>query len=200
MLTDGYHDIPAGKVAAIVTHLEMRRPAATPPGRIPDGLTLDPVTKAAPDWYRDLFMRVGGMDWLWFSRMELDDAALAAILHDPQVALYALMREGVAHGMVELDFRQPGECELAFFGLTSDLIGQGAGRFMMNHAIRTAWSRPISRLHVHTCTLDSPQALGFYQACGFVACRQQVEIADDPRLQGSLPPDAGAHVPVFPVR
>ncbi len=199
MLTDGYHDIPAGKVASIVTHLEMCERVATRPARVPEGLKLEQVTQPAPDWYRDLFMRIGGLDWLWFSRLGLDDAALGEILHDPQVDLYALMRDGTAHGMVELDFRQPDECELAFFGVTSELIGQGAGRYMMNHAITTAFARPISRFHVHTCTLDSPQALGFYQNCGFVAYRQQVEIANDPRLNGQLPLDAGAHVPIYPL-
>lgn len=199
MLRDGYHDIPAGKIAAIVTHLEMREQVATQPACAPDGLTLEIVKRPEPDWYRDLYLRVGGLDWLWFSRLELDDAALAAILHDPEVELYALKQDGVAQGMVELDFRKSNECELAFFGLTSKLIGQGAGRYMMNHAIARAWSRPIDRFHVHTCTLDSPQALGFYQRCGFVAHRQQVEIADDPRLCGALPRDAGTHVPLFPV-
>ncbi|MDU9003079.1 GNAT family N-acetyltransferase [Sedimentitalea todarodis] len=198
MLTDGSHDIPAGKVAAVVTHLEMREEVTTRPASMPEEATLQSVKQPEPDWYRDLFMRVGGLDWLWFSRLELDDAALGAILHDPDVELYALMQDGIAQGMVELDFRQSDECELAFFGLTSKLIGQGAGRYMMNHAIARAWSRPISRFHVHTCTLDSPQALGFYQGSGFVARRQQVEIADDPRLTGVVPRDAGTHVPLFP--
>ena len=199
MLSDGYHDIPAGKVAAIVTHLEMRAPVTARSTKTPDGLTLEIVERSEPDWYRDLFMRVGGVDWLWFSRLGLDDAALVSILHDPDVDLYVLMQDGVAQGMVELDFRKPGECELAYFGLTAKLIGQGAGRYMMNHAIAQAWSRPISCFHLHTCTLDSPQALGFYQGCGFVTRRQQVEIADDPRLVGVLPRDAAPHVPMFPI-
>lgn len=197
MLKDGYHDIPAGKIAAIVTHLEMREQAMMRPLSAPEGLTLETVKQPDCEWYRDLFMRIGGQDWLWFSRLELDDAALGAILNDPDVELYALMQDGVAQGMVELDFRQPDECELAFFGLTAQMIGQGAGRLMMTHAIARAWARPISRFHLHTCTLDSPQALGFYQRFGFVAYRRQVEIADDPRLSGGLPRDAGAHVPIL---
>ncbi len=198
MLSDGCHDVPAGKIATVVTHLDMTEPVAGRTVALPDGLAFERVQRPEPEWYRDLFLRVGGLDWLWFSRLGLEDAALVAILHDPDVELYALMRNGTAEGMVELDFRKAGECELAFFGLTARLIGQGAGRYMMAQAIDRAWSRPISRFHVHTCTLDSPQALGFYQRCGFVTRRQQVEIADDPRLGGGLPRHAGPHVPIFP--
>lgn len=197
MLDKGFHDVPPGSLATVVTHLEMRAPAAPRPVPIPDGLTLRHVQAPAPDWYRDLFTRVGGHDWLWFSRLVMDDTELADILHDPRVAVYALEQDGRAEGLMELDFRVNAECELAFFGLTGKLIGTGAGRYLMNAAITRAWARPIDRFHVHTCTLDHPAALGFYRRSGFVPIRQQVEIAEDPRVSGLLPDHAGAHIPVF---
>ncbi|MEX0284256.1 MAG: GNAT family N-acetyltransferase [Paracoccaceae bacterium] len=197
MIADGFHDIPPGKVATIVTHLEM---TARMPERIvpaPEGLAFERLETPTPDLYRDLMYRVGGHAWLWFSRLALDDAALSAIIHDPLCPLYTLTRNGRAEAMLELDFRVQGECELAFFGVTPTLIGTGAGRFLMNQAIRLAWDHPISRFHVHTCTLDSPGALAFYQRSGFKPIRQQVEITDDPRVTGILPPDAGPHIPVI---
>jgi GNAT superfamily N-acetyltransferase len=84
-----------------------------------------------------------------------------------------------------------------YFGLTPALIGTGAGRYLMNHAITTAWTRPIKRFHVHTCTIDSPQALSFYMRSGFVAYARQIEVADDPRLIGMLERDAGPGVPII---
>ena len=197
MLTNGFHDVPPGKVAAVVTHLEMRaRPGARPaPGAA--AWPIRRVEAPALDWYRDLFLRVGGQDWLWFSRMGMGDAELSAILSDPNVHVYAVEKDGQAEGLLELDFRVSGECELAYFGLTPALVGQGMGRALMNFAIEAAWSAPISRFHVHTCTLDSPQALGFYIRSGFTPYRQQIEIADDPRLTGDLPMEAGPHVPLF---
>ena len=47
MLSDGYHDIPPGKVAAVVTHLEMREPAPLRPVPAPEGVSLERVE--APD-------------------------------------------------------------------------------------------------------------------------------------------------------
>ena len=195
MLPDGYSDVPQGKLAAVVTHLQMfARPA--PRAAASPGAELVAHAEPDPEWYRALFTRIG-RDWLWFSRLGMDDAALRAILHDPQVAVFSLRRAGEDLGLLELDFRIAGECELAYFGLAAELQGQGAGRWLMEEALTRAWAAPITRLHVHTCTLDSPAALAFYIRSGFTPYRRQVEIADDPRLTGDLPREAAPQVPVL---
>ena len=188
-------DVPQGKIAAVVTHLEMSaRPA---PRAVPD-VAADLVEHPKPDldWYRDLFTRVGG-DWMWFSRLGMPDDALSAILHRDDVHIYSVQVNGQDEGMLELDFRHAKECELGYFGLTSGMVGTGAGRWLMEHALTLAWAQPITRFHVHTCTLDSPQALAFYMRSGFTAYRRQVEIADDPRLIGVLPRDSSPQEPVI---
>jgi len=197
MLGDGYHDVPAGKLAMVVTHLEMHSPAPVRDVPLPEGIALRQVTPTL-DWYRDIFQRVGSQEWLWFGRLKMSDAELSAILNDPDVAFYTLSKDGQDEALLELDFRQKAECELAYFGLTPALIGAGAGRYLMNHAIATAWSKPIKRFHVHTCTIDSPQALAFYIRSGFTPYKRQIEIADDPRLTGMLGRDAGPNVPIIP--
>ena len=130
-LPDGYLDVPEGKIAAIVTSLEMR---ASPPIRAERAdapWRLERFERPALDWYRDLYRRVG-QEWLWFSRLQLTDDALAPILHDPAIEIHALIAEsGRAEGLLELDFRVAGECELAFFGVAAPLIGTGAGRWLM---------------------------------------------------------------------
>jgi ribosomal protein S18 acetylase RimI-like enzyme len=78
-----------------------------------------------------------------------------------------------------------------------DVIGRGAGRLMMNAAIRRAFAKPIHRFVVHTCSLDHPEALGFYIRSGFVPYRRAIEIADDPRLAGHLSPHAAPQVPIL---
>lgn len=195
MLNDGFHDVPDGKLAMVVTHLEMRAPAPLREVSLPDGLRLQQVTPTL-DWYRDIFRRVG-QDWLWFGRLKKSDAELQAQLSDPDTVFYTLTKDRQDEALLELKFTAEGTCELAYFGLTPALIGSGAGRYLMNHAIRTAWGRPISRLHLHTCTLDSPQALPFYIRSGFTPFKRQVEIADDPRLINLLDKDNGVHVPII---
>jgi GNAT superfamily N-acetyltransferase len=196
MLTDGFHPVPAGKLAMVVTHLEMRTPPEAKDQALPDGVTFRKVEPEC-SWYRDVFRRVGSLEWLWFGRAKMPDDELAAILSDPGVHVYTLRKDGIDHALLELDFRVPGACELAYFGLTPALIGSGAGRFLMTRAIELAFAEPIERFHLHTCTLDSAQALPFYIRSGFVPYAREIEIADDPRLTGVLPRDAGAHVPLI---
>ena len=139
-----------------------------------------------------------GAPWLWTARLRLDDAALGAIIDDPRVHHATLTRDGIDEALLELDFREEGACELSYFGLGPALIGTGAGRALMEEAIRRAWAEPISRFHVHTCTLDSPQAVAFYLRSGFRATHREVEIFDDPRHAGLLPTDAAPQVPLVP--
>jgi GNAT superfamily N-acetyltransferase len=192
----GYHDIPAGKLAAVVSYLEMlARPA---PRSEPDDApwTLRHVEHPALDWYRGLYRRVG-TDWLWSSRLGLSDADLTAIVSSPGVEVHALELNGRDEGILELDFRAEGECEIAFFGLGPSIVGTGAGRWLMTRAIARAWARPITRVWLHTCSLDSPVALGFYIRSGFTPYDRKVEVYDDPRLTGVLPRAAAPHVPVI---
>lgn len=197
MLNDGYVKVAAGKLVAAVTCLEMLSPArAARDLEPPAGYALELFRQPGLDWYRDLYRRIGA-DWLWASRLALGDDALSEIITDPGVEVRAVVVEGRAEGLMELDFRAGGECELAFFGLTKAAIGKGAGRWLMNRAIESAWAKPISRFWVHTCSLDSPQALDFYVRSGFVPYERMVEVFDDPRLTGVLPADAAPHVPIL---
>lgn len=195
-LRDGYTDIPSGRIAAIATTLEMLSPPAPTPSSRDLALDLRLVETAALGWYRDLFRQIGE-PWLWQSRLRLADDALSRILHDPAVEVWAASADGADVGLVELDFRQPGACELVYFGLTVPWTGRGAGHRLIRHAIARAWANPIRRFWVHTCTLDHPGALGFYIRSGFQPIGRQLEISPDPRLDGTLSPDAAPGVPVI---
>ena len=192
MLSEGHHDVPTGHVAAVVTHLEMH---ARPPRRdVPEahGVTVEewhPSLKA----YRDLFRAVGG-PWLWASRLFLDDETLGGINGDPLYETRVMRRGGTVIGILDLDFRSGGACELAYFGLVPGAVGAGLGRRLMETALDRAFRDGPLRFHVHTCTLDGPAALDFYRRSGFVPVRRQVEIMRDPRGD-LLPEDAAPQVP-----
>lgn len=153
------------------------------------------VAQPSLDEYRALY-RLAGEPWLWFSRLRMSDADLAAAIHHPAVDVFFLEQAGQPQELLELDRREFPEIELAYFGLAPSLIGQGAGRYLMAHAIAEAWRRQPSRFWVHTCTLDHPRAVEFYLKSGFQAYQRRVEIADDPRLAGQA---ALAALPSHPV-
>jgi GNAT superfamily N-acetyltransferase len=126
----------------------------------------------------------------------MDDADLHALLGDPGVETYEVAAVEPVVGLLELDFRVPGECELAFIGLVPELAGQGHGRWLLAEALRLAWREGVARVHVHTCTLDHPAALTAYQRAGFTAYKRGIERFPDPRLLGILPLDAAPQVPL----
>lgn len=192
----GYHNLPPGHLANVVTCLEMpARPELRPaPGL--DGLSLERMGAKDTARFRTLFEAIG-RDIMWFSRLIMPEEKLAAIIGDPQVESTALVKDGRDIGLLELDFREEGQCELSFFGLVPDAIGSGAGRFLMNEALTKAWARPITRLWVHTCTFDHPAALGFYQRSGFTPYQVMVEVHRDPRLTGHLPRNSNPHAPLI---
>lgn len=191
---DGIVDLPPGKIAAIATYLEMRTPPEPKPVRAHDG-GFEPIAGDLRR-YRALYRAVGE-PWLWFSRARLSDFRLRAILDDPRVEPLAFHAGGRDLGLIELDFRIPGQCELSFLGLVPDAIGQGLGRVLIQEAVRRAFAKPVERLWLHTCTLDHPAALPFYMAAGLRPFRRAIEIAEDPRLTGELPRDAAPHLPII---
>jgi GNAT superfamily N-acetyltransferase len=195
IVLNGYTDLPAGTIAAVVTYLDMRWPPSSTPHEAPAAWSLVPLSDDLAR-YRVLFRRVGE-PWLWFTRLIMTDEALRQIVENPKVQAFALRVADEDIGILELDFRQPEECELSFFGLVPEATGRGWGGVLIDEAIRRAWARPISRLWVHTCSLDHPHALGFYLRSGFKPYKRAVEIAEDPRLKGHLPRTAAPHWPLI---
>lgn len=190
-----YEPVPDGELAAVVTYLEMRSP---PQHEIPGSrLSLKRIEVPQPAHYRELF-RLIGAPWLWFSRLILDDAHLASMIQHPKVELYSVLDEdGREVGMIELDFREAHDCELAFIGIIPELSGKGHGRWLLAEAVGRAWREGVDRVHVHTCSLDHPAALSAYRRAGFVPYKRAIERFPDPRLLGILPLDCAPQIPVF---
>ena len=192
-----YERITSDEVAAVVTYLEMRSPPqhSVPPS----SLSLKRIEVPQPDHYCELF-RLIGAPWLWFSRLVIDEAHLAEIIQHPKVELFSVLDEtGREVGMLELDFREAGDCELAFIGLIPELSGKGHGRWLLAEAVRLAWREGVDRVHVHTCSLDHPAALAAYRRAGFVPYRRAIERFPDPRLRGILPKDCAPQIPLLGV-
>jgi len=194
MIPDGYTDLAPGKIAAVVTYLEMlERPVAA---KLSITVKLREIKNPDLNWYRGIFRRAGE-HWLWWSRLEMNDAQLGAVLNATTTELFIAQGDGMEIGMAELDRSIPDQVEIAFFGLYAEALGKGLGRPFMDALLDQAWTDSTARVWVHTCTLDSPVALPFYLKCGFVPYKRAIEVADDPRLRGVLPQSAAPQVPII---
>lgn len=195
-MTNGLHALGAAQLAALVTYLRHDLSAMPPRLPMPEGFVLRRLGADDRATYRRLFRAIGG-DWLWFSRLRLQDEELASILGDPAVKAHAIAGSGSDVGLLELDFRDATAPELAFCGVLPAMVGSGLGRAMIGEALHLARERGATSLHVHTCSLDHPRALTFYEKAGFRPYRRAVEIFDDPRLDGTLPRDVARQVPLL---
>lgn len=193
MIPDGYTHLAPGKIAAVVTYLEMLERSADASD---SSVRLKKVENPDLNWYREIFRRAGEQ-WLWWSRLEMDDPQLSGVLNAPTTELFIAESDQGEIGMAELDRAKPGEVEIAFFGLFAEALGKGLGRPFMMALLDRAWDRSTSRVWVHTCTLDNPAALPFYIKCGFTSYKRAIEVADDPRLRGILPESAAPQVPII---
>lgn len=196
-LKDEFTLVPPGQIAAVVTHLEMHaKPALRrEPGK-PGEYALRRMNRPVLSEYREIYRRVGEQ-WLWFSRLAMDDEALTTIVHDPAVEVHILRHRGRDEGILEVDFRKFPEVEISFLGVTGQLLGKGAGRYLMNRALEIAWARAPKRVTIHTCTLDHPRALEFYLKTGFTPYSRSIEVADDPRLHNVLPRQSAPQIPII---
>src|SRR5688572_33157808 len=93
----------------------------------PTPLSLHRIHPTA-DAYRALFRAVGA-PWLWFSRLVLPEGDLRAIIDHRGVEIFEVRDGEAAVGMLELDRRVAGACELSFVGLVASYAGQGHGRW-----------------------------------------------------------------------
>jgi len=154
-------------VATTVSYLEMRAPLGGDPVAPPsDDVDVSRLTRPGVAEYRELYRGVGE-SYVWTERLLMDDARLGIILADERVEVFVLREAGEQAGYVELDRRVEGEVEIAYFGLFPRFYRRGLGRYLLDWAIRRAWSYSVDRLWVHTCTLDHPRALPTYLAAGF---------------------------------
>lgn len=192
-LAAGKYDVPDDHVATVVTTLEMTVPTMATRLPFPAGIGARKENLGLDD-FRALFRKIG-TPWLWTSGLTAPDQEIIATLTDPNVDYWVIYQGQDAIALIEMDFRTARACELVLFGMMDTATGQGLGRPMMALAQVEAFARDITRFHVCTCHLDSPQALPFYLKAGFTPVKRAVEIFPDPRLSGHHSSDTAPHVP-----
>jgi GNAT superfamily N-acetyltransferase len=161
----------------ITTYLEMRSRDQLCPKRADARFQIR--EKRDRDWRfnRDLYLRVG-QQWDWIDKRPWTDDEwkeyAAAELHT-----FAGYYDKVLAGYYELRQDKGGGVEIAYFGLLPEFIGRGLGGALLTSAIEEAWSGPdgivTSRVWVHTCNRDHPQALANYQARGMIVYKVEKE-------------------------
>ena len=175
-------------VSVIVTFLRMMEKPSDPAPSLPPNAVVRQLRSPTNDQYRELQTKVGH-PYLWWLRRVMPDAELAAVLRNPQIAIYVLYVDDEPAGFYELDASTWPFINLNYFGLMQHALGRGLGAAFLRHAIDNAWSGPIRGMTVNTCTADHPRALPAYERAGFKRTRSVKEIWNIPRHLGFTIPD-----------
>ena len=125
---------------------------------------------------RDLYFAVGEM-WSWNDKRVWSDEQWKEYGLSQELLTFGAYYDNSLAGYYELRRDDKNGVEIAYFGLLPKFTGRGLGGALLTSAIEEAWhmSPSITRVWVHTCTLDHPAALSNYQARGMVTYRQETE-------------------------
>jgi GNAT superfamily N-acetyltransferase len=166
--------IPAGtKLPFTVTFLAMDAPPAGAAPDMPDDVRLE-VAKNPPVWFFLALYGAVGRDYEWVDKFDEDPETLRAELAHPDMQMTIASRDGWPQGFFLLDWRMPGICDLAYFGLVPEAVGTGIGAKLLAAAIAAGWARAgVTRMTLNTCSLDHPRALQVYNQAGFRPIRSE---------------------------
>ena len=173
---------PDGRIEIRATYLEMCAPRADAPPAAPPGASLHIMRAVRPtvSFYRYLFNTVGG-PWRWTTRRLQSDEQVRRSIHDDDTEIFVPYVDGVPVGFAELDCRRMPDIELLCFGFVPEFVGRRLGPVLLRHAIGAAFARGAKRFWLHTCSMDHPKAVAFYQRAGFVVYQEETKWIDDPR-------------------
>ncbi|KQS08122.1 hypothetical protein ASG04_13390 [Curtobacterium sp. Leaf183] len=176
-------------MTVVTTTLQMLAPPRTAPRPFPEDVRLDRAARVSPEYARFLYGLVGG-PWHWTDRLGWSRQQWVDELATAATEFWVLYGDGNPLGYVHLH-PQPADggtaVEIRYFGLAETAIGRGLGGRLLEHGVRAAWTLPeragipaVSRVWVHTCSLDGPAALANYRARGFVATGSEETDEDVP--------------------
>lgn len=174
-------------IEVTTTHLQQLSASALVPSSrpLPAHARIELAREITPEFSKFLYQGVGS-EWNWADRLTLTRAQWDALLRTQGTETHVLYVNGASGGYVELvarDVNGGTEVEIMYFGLFPQCIGQGLGGALLTEGIARAWDldtrcegfAPVTRVWVHTCSLDGPAAIANYEARGLSVFHTETE-------------------------
>jgi GNAT superfamily N-acetyltransferase len=175
-----------------LTYLEQTSPADLRPAKEPqEPVDVRRVEEVSPEFARFLYASVGG-DWYWTEKLSWHWDRWIEYLTRPAFETWVAYAGGVPAGYIALK-GEGSEVEVENFGLLAGFIGRGIGGHLLTVGLQRAWSFPerhpelteVTRVWLHTNTLDGPNALANYKARGLRPYKTEQE--ERPEADGPPP-------------
>ena len=108
----------------------------------------------------------------WVDRLIWQDKDWLKYISNENLRTYIFKRENDLVGYFELIFNN-NDCEIAYFGILEEFIGKGYGGFLLSEALKIGFES-ASRIWVHTCSLDHPNAIENYKSRGMKIFKTEI--------------------------
>ena len=113
----------------------------------------------------------------WFDRLTWSENKWINYVSSENVKTYILKNKNDLVGFFELIFyKQKKEIEIAYFGILKEYQNKKLGSYLLSEAIKLSFSMNVSRIWVHTCSLDHKNALNNYLSRGMKIFKSEVLI------------------------
>jgi len=167
------------RVQVTRTYLELKSPSQLEAGEgeVDPLLRLARVPVMSVPLAQRLYREVGA-DYHWTDRWKWSAQDWQRWVSQPGYGTWILSRDGEVAGFFELTTGEGGSVEIALFGLVKRFHGRGLGKVMLRRAVEVAWAIGATRVWLHTCTLDHPNALPNYLARGFTPFKTETYEAE----------------------
>ena len=113
------------------------------------------------------FYKQIGRKHRWIDRLAWADKKWIQYVENPRIKTFILKDNNNLAGYYEtIRDLDKFNCEIAYFGVLEEYIGKKCGGYLLSEAINNLFDDGISRVWLHTCSLDHENAIKNYLARG----------------------------------
>ena len=111
----------------------------------------------------------------WVDRLSWSEEKWINYVSSERVKTYVLKYKDDLVGFFELIFHlEKNETEIAYFGILEEYQNKKLGSYLLSEAIKKSFKNKISRVWVHTCSLDHKNALNNYISRGMKIFKTEI--------------------------
>ena len=120
------------------------------------------------------FYREIGKKHRWVDRLSWSNDTWINYLNNKNLYTCVLKKNDDLVGYYEkIYYEESNEFEIAYFGIMEEYIGKGYGGFLLSEALESCLKEKVSRIWVHTCSLDHENAIKNYLARGMKLYKEE---------------------------
>ena len=113
------------------------------------------------------FYKQIGRNHRWIDRLAWTDKKWIQYVENPRIKTFILKDNNNLAGYYEtIRDLDKDQCEIAYFGILEEYIGKKCGGYLLSYAIKRLFKEGMSRVWLHTCSLDHENAIKNYLARG----------------------------------